>query len=137
MNEEATIRVRRRWNWMNALGKISLFVNDKTIGAVGNGKEELFKLPPGDHTIVYTGSGWSKNGKIAVSLAPGEIKTFECGITVQSWLVFIIYLFVLTLFWHSLTSVWLRVVLLFALLGLAVAMFSHNDYYLIEVRDPK
>ncbi|MSP19485.1 MAG: hypothetical protein EXR74_07935 [Bdellovibrionales bacterium] len=81
MAEEATIKIRRRWNFVGAIRKFTVFVDGNKIGTIKNGKEESFAISPGKHLMVVKGAVWSKTQAISLDLAPEQKKTFECGVT--------------------------------------------------------
>ncbi len=101
MNEEATIELKRRWNFAGAISRFKLFVDDKKIGTISNGKTESFKIPPGTHSIYVKGAFWSKTSAIQMQAAPGSISKFECGITKSYW-IFMICIIGLLIFGRTL-----------------------------------
>lgn len=81
MAEDATIKIRRRWNFFGAIRKLIVFVDGNKIGTINNGKEESFAISPGKHLMVLKDTMWSKTQTISLDLAPEQKKTFECGVT--------------------------------------------------------
>ena len=107
MAEEATIKIRRRWNFVGAIRKFTVFVDGNKIGTIKNGKEESFTISSGKHLMVVKGAVWSKTQAISLDLAPEQKKTFECGV-INSYLLKVVALLAPTIngdfFLHSYTA---------------------------------
>lgn len=107
MEEDATIKIRRRWNFLGAIRKFTVFVDGNKIGTINNGKEESFAISPGKHLMVVKGAMWSKTQAISLDLAPEQKKTFECGV-INSYLLQVVALWVPIItgdfFLHSYTA---------------------------------
>jgi len=76
----ATIIVRRKSSWIGMLRAFKLYVDDKKVGTVPNGREQIFTVTAGRHKIDMTGSLWSKTEILDIDLQPGQVITFECGV---------------------------------------------------------
>jgi len=144
MTEEATIKIRKRRNLTDFFLKFHLFIDGKEIGTICNGKEELFRVSPGGHSISIL-SSWGgffghRTKKIDITLAPSDSKSFECGTVPWNWLPGMIVPVLLCIFLCSLNSQWLRVTLAFTMLGAGfVVLFVDSKpgsvYYLKEIHD--
>jgi hypothetical protein len=80
MDQTAKIKVKRRANLMGSLRAFTIYVDERKVATVGNGKEVEFEIAPGRHGIDVLGSVWSKSKIIDLDLAPMQTMTFECGI---------------------------------------------------------
>jgi hypothetical protein len=80
MDQTARIKIKRRVNLMGALRAFTIYVDEKKMATVGNGKEVEFEIASGRHGIDVLGGFWARSKIIDLDLAQGETMTFECGV---------------------------------------------------------
>lgn len=72
------IRLSRKPSFVYCIRKFGVSVDDKKVGAIANGKEEVFTLPPGRHDVKMK-VGWCKSKTVTVDVTPGNFVSLECG----------------------------------------------------------
>lgn len=72
------IRLFRRPSFVYCLRKFGVIVDDKKVGAIANGKDEIYTLPPGRHDVKMK-VGWCKSKTVTVDVLPGNVVNLECG----------------------------------------------------------
>lgn len=117
MDKTAKIKVVRRANYMGFMRAFKIYVDDKKMTTVGNGKEVEFELAPGHHRIDILGSLWAKSEIIDIDLAPGETIRFECGVEGK-----LLYPFFVIVFISILVRTFLRAMPGGTMIALAVAL---------------
>ncbi len=75
MIEKSTIRLRRKAAIPAAFAKLTILVDDQTIGTIGNGKEEVFDVGPGQHVVKLKHSL-----PLTLDFETGREIKLECGI---------------------------------------------------------
>ena len=80
MGSTAKITVRRRDHYMGLLRSFKIYVDDKMLATVGNGKAVDFEVEPGLHRIDVLGALWAKSQELSFEAQSGANLTFECGI---------------------------------------------------------
>jgi hypothetical protein len=76
----AVVKLRRKRNLVDCLAELSLLVDDKQVGTIGNGEEELFKIAPGYHKIYVQDSMQRQSNIIELNLSTDDVRSLECGI---------------------------------------------------------
>lgn len=75
MSDKAKIRLRRRIAFPACLAKVTVLLDDQKIGTIGNGKEEVFEVEPGQHAVKLKHSL-----PITLDFESGAETKLECGI---------------------------------------------------------
>lgn len=77
-DEKATIVVRRARKLQGALRAIEIYVDGEKVGAVANGAEVTFEVPPGRATVQCS-IDWIKSQPADVLLKAGDTATLDCA----------------------------------------------------------
>lgn len=130
-----SLKLQRKSSFVYGLRKFGVFVDGQKIGAIGNGKTEVFELPPGRHNVFIKVS-WCKSKQIDLDVADGDVKELECGTPLGLWYVGVIFACVMLMnFTEGIVK--FIVCLLVMVLGIVgtVMTFQPNKYiYLSEGR---
>ncbi len=74
------IEITRSSEYANRLRTIKLFIDNREVGAIANGKTLTFDVPEGNH-LVQAKIDWGRSNVLAVELAAGE----TCSIRLTSF----------------------------------------------------
>lgn len=89
------IRLKRAPRFIYSFRKFSVFIDGKKVGTIGNGKEEFYDVPSGQHSVKIR-VGWCNSHEQMVDLQPGQEAQLECGSALgASYYAFIAVVFVL------------------------------------------
>jgi len=105
MTEEATIKIHRsRQPVIGWRTSFNIVVDGATIGTIGNGEDQVFKLSIGNHSVVIEAKNSCRSKKVQISLSPGDIKTLDCGYVRPFPDVFALLIPAPILLWAGLTA---------------------------------
>jgi hypothetical protein len=143
MNEEATIRICRRVDFLNRMREYIVFVDNEKVAYIRDKQIKEIKVTPGNHSV-FIKVGISKTVSLNLTLTPGEAKNLEYGpsiLTSKFYFVFWSLLILARLAQnHGLprvaeTGIGLVLVVLFVVLIAGMFFIRGAGYYLREVND--
>lgn len=78
------IVVNRQKSFQSAMVNFPIYINERKVGMLANGKTRFFEVTPGIHTL-QVGEGKQASEKIEVNIQQKEHKNFTCYISSSDW----------------------------------------------------
>jgi hypothetical protein len=75
----AQIKLKRRWQYTNALRSYSVVLDGARVGKIKNNSEVELQCEPGSHSLQLRISWWWRSKMVPFSIADGQTAMFECG----------------------------------------------------------
>ena len=74
----ATIKIRRTYDYINAMRDYRLFIDGQIIGTIGVGQVKEFEIPAGQHSVIAK-IDWCSSPEFSFEINDNDSKTFLVG----------------------------------------------------------